>query len=320
MMQKRDDRDQSDASQGETLLAVETARSAAGGGKVSESKKDEEHISVFWRVFGGTILSIVALVAITLYNNLTAGIADLRADLSREREARADMIKKDEVNTRVTAIFDRLRGIEAVKVELEGLKEKVSANAAAVTGTKKDTAAVVDGARKDMTAALDAVKKDTTAAVDALKKDAATVEVLKERVAALEGVKKDLASLDVLKERMTAVATELKSVRDEVVKVAADVDRNKASDSERKNARDAQYKQLDETMKDLQRGLQDCREKLARLEGAKPSANDIPVRPVPPSVAKPTSPPATSEVKPAGGTAPSGTGKPTPVPETPDDE
>ena len=37
-------------------------------------------MSLFWRVFGGTILSIVALAAVTLYNNLSNGISDLRAE------------------------------------------------------------------------------------------------------------------------------------------------------------------------------------------------------------------------------------------------
>ena len=67
------------------VAALETARSAAesGADRGAEPKKDEEHISVFWRVFGGTILSIVALVSITLFNNMASSITELRTELSR---------------------------------------------------------------------------------------------------------------------------------------------------------------------------------------------------------------------------------------------
>ena len=63
--------------------------------------------------------------------------------------------------------------------------------------------------------------------------------------------------------------------------VQQELERNKASDLERKTSRDIQAKQVEDALKELQKGLQDCREKLARLEGAKPA-----------------------DVKPAGGTTP----------------
>lgn len=261
---KRPEQDQSPDRSGE-VAAMETVRSATESAAKAEPKKDEEHISLFWRVFGGTILSVVALVAITLYNNMATNISELRGEVSREREARADLLKKDEFNTRNTAMYERIRAIDAVKVEMEGVKEKVSANTAATAGARKETGAALDG-----------IKKDVTAAADAMKKDAAALEVLKERVAALEGVKKEVAGLDAIKEKVAATAVELKALRDELTKVSGDVERNKASDLERKAFRDAQAKQIEETLKELQKGLQDCREKLARLEGAKPAPAPAP--------------------------------------------
>jgi hypothetical protein len=303
MLQKRTDDDEA-IERGQGLTEYETARSAAesSGAKPIEPKKDEEHVSMFWRIFGGTILSIVALVTITLYNNLTTSISDLRSEVSREREARAELIKKDEYNNRITAVYERMRGIDALKVELEGQKEKISTGAAAV-----------DGAKRDAAASVDAVKKEFAASTDAMKKDAAAVEVLKERVAALESVKKDIAGLDVLKEKLATVTADLKAVRDDLMKVSVEVDRNKASDLERKSSRDTQTKQIDEALKELQKGLQDCREKLARLEGAQPKPGDLAipfVRPAGPGTVKP------SEVKPAGGSTPPGGSKP--GPEEPD--
>jgi chromosome segregation ATPase len=264
MLQRRPEHEEESSGSTGELAAMESARSAAeSGAKAEPKKKDEEHLSVFWRVFGGTILSIAALVAITIYNNMSSSITELRNEVSREREARAEMVKKEEFNTRNTAMYDRIRGIDAVKVELEGMKEKVSANAAATAGAKKETTVAVEG-----------IKKDVTAAVDAVKKDEAALDVLKERVAGLEGVKKDIAGLDTLKEKLATTAADLKTTRDELAKVSGDVERNKTSDLERKAFRDAQAKQIEETLKEVQKGLQDCREKLARLEGAKPAPAD----------------------------------------------
>ena len=261
MLQKRPDHDDESLSRTGELMAVETARSAAeSSAEKDEPKKEEERISLFWRVFGGTILSIVALVSITLFNNMSSSISELRAGLSQEREARAGLVKKDEYNTRVTAQYERMRGIDALKVELEGVKEKVSANASATNAAKKETAVAVESLKRDVTAAADAVKKDETA-----------LELLKERVTALEGVKKEVAGLEALKEKVVTLTAELKSTRDELAKVSGDVERNKTSDLERKAFRDAQSKQIEEALKDLQKGLQDCREKLARLEGTKPA-------------------------------------------------
>lgn len=217
------------------MTAMETARSAAeSSSKNSEpKKKEEESISLFWRVFGGTILSIVALVSITLYNNMSSSINELRSEISREREARAELVKKEDFNNRVTAQYERMRGIDALKVELEGLKEKIINNATT----------------------LDSVKRDNAASTDAMKKDTASLVILKERVA--------------------AATTDLKTMRDEMTKLAGEVEKNKSSDLDRKTTRDMQYKQIDENLKELQKAIQDCREKLARLEGAKPATTTV---------------------------------------------
>jgi hypothetical protein len=244
VLQKRldDDRDGSE-------LASETMRSASElSGSGRSEAGDDEKMSLFWRVFGGTILSIVALGSITLYNGMSSNIAELRSELNREREARAELVKKDEFNSRTSNQYERMRSFEGLKAEHEALKERLSANAAI----------------------LDGVKKDSAGTADAVKKDAAALEVLKERIAALEVVKKDVAGIDLLKERLAAVAVDLKTHRDEVVKLHQEVERNRAADVERKTSRDAQFKQVEDALKDLQKGLQVCREKLARLEGAQP--------------------------------------------------
>ena len=52
----------------------------------SEQHRPEEKISLFWRVFGGTILSITALVTIQAYQALANNIHELRSDQNRLRE------------------------------------------------------------------------------------------------------------------------------------------------------------------------------------------------------------------------------------------
>ena len=88
----------------------------------------------------------------------------------------------------------------------------------------------------------------------------------------LEGVKKDVAGIDSIKERLTATSADFKAVRDDLTKLQQEVDRNRTADLERKNNRDAQCKQVEESLRDVQKGLQNCREKLARLEGMQPGS------------------------------------------------
>ena len=301
MIQKRLGQDRDEGLEPDTTPVVaETLRAvAAAHQKDTAPAKDEEKMSIFWRVFGGTILSIVALAAVTLYNNLQTGITELRAELTREREAAAGLAKKDDldkereartlfakkedIDTRMTKLYERLRTAEGLKSDIEGLRERVAGNAAAV----------------------EAARKDTAAAVEAVKKDTAGLELLKERVAAVEAVKREVAGLDAVRERLAALAADLKVAREETARVHRDIDNNRAADAERKAFRDAQAKQFEDTLKEMQRALGDCREKLARLEGAGQPL-------VGPPAPKPKAAPK-GEVKPASGTDAPKDGKPAPA-------
>jgi DNA repair exonuclease SbcCD ATPase subunit len=96
----------------------------------SPKPRDPSHIddrmSVFWRVFGGTILSILALIAVTLYNNLTSQINELRSELNRVNEARAELVKKEEFNTRNQNMWDRLQSLQDLRVTVTALKEQLT--------------------------------------------------------------------------------------------------------------------------------------------------------------------------------------------------
>ncbi len=240
---------QNSTEHGPSVLAVETLRSASESSRdklkhaEKEPKHEDEKLSIFWRVFGGAILSIVALVSITLFNNISSAIVELRAEIGREREARAELVKKDEFQSRSQSQYERIRAAEGLKADIEGLKERMNANAMAIETVKKDTAGI---------------------------------EVIRERVAGVEAVKKDVAGVEVLKERLVAVTVDLKATRDELQKLQADIEKNRAADLERKAFRDAQAKQIDDLIKEMQKDLQDCRLKLARFEGQIPPATNSP--------------------------------------------
>lgn len=268
------------------MAALETARSASTPSVEDKpsKKSDDEKLSIFWRVFGGAILSVCALITLTLFNNLYSNITELRNELNREREARAELIRKDEFNTRTSSLYDRIRSNEGLKAELEGLRERISG-----------TAAILDSIKKDSATTLETARKELAACAENMRKDAAALEVVKERVSNLEAIRKELAGIETLRERLSTLAADLKATREEMIKIQQEIEKNKIGDMERKVARDAQYRQVEETLKELQKGLQDSREKLARLEGMQPVSGGprpVPVDPpmsvpLPPSSAKP---------------------------------
>jgi chromosome segregation ATPase len=111
----RDDESRTDSSeQLFPVLASETMRNSSRRASHQQpqsqpqSKSGEEKLSIFWRVFGGTVLSICALVVITAYQGLSGGIRELRTDLSHANEARAELVKKDEFSTARAKIWDKL--------------------------------------------------------------------------------------------------------------------------------------------------------------------------------------------------------------------
>jgi chromosome segregation ATPase len=109
----------------------------------SEPHRPEEKISLFWRVFGGTILSIAALVAIQAYQALAGNIHELRSDQNRLREFTADFVKKDEFATRTSSLWNRVQDLQNVNASVTVLGNKLSvmeSQAAQAEKERKDTA------------------------------------------------------------------------------------------------------------------------------------------------------------------------------------
>jgi hypothetical protein len=109
-----------------TILAAEALRGTANGARPVEPPpaKGDERMSLFWRVFGGTLLSIGALVLVTVYQQFTSSVNDLRHDIARLNEANSDLVKKDEFNSRLAPVWGGLSDAKAGGTALATVREK----------------------------------------------------------------------------------------------------------------------------------------------------------------------------------------------------
>jgi chromosome segregation ATPase len=131
------------------ILAAESLRAGDTAGKERKDEKGtEEKMSLFWRVFGGTILSITALTILSAYQSLAGNIHEVRTDLGRLRESSGDFIKKDEFNNRSTNMWNGLRDLQAVSASVTVLTSKLSA--------VEQQVAAADRERRDMQTTLSA--------------------------------------------------------------------------------------------------------------------------------------------------------------------
>jgi hypothetical protein len=183
------------------ILAAETLRNAAA--VPAAPGKGEERGSVFWRVCGGTVLSIVALVAVTLYQQLTAAVnelrssvaainTDLRKDLTQLGQAHADLIKKDEFNGRITTVWTSIKELQALSGAVGTLKERALVR----DQQEKADAEVKEQLRKDvqtLEAAVTVLKERLTVREQQAQAEQAHRELmqglqqLRERLANVEG-------------------------------------------------------------------------------------------------------------------------------------
>jgi hypothetical protein len=107
------------------LVAAEALRAPPGfGPDAPAAPKSDDRVPIFWRIFGGTILSIAALVCITVYQQFTNGINELRKELNTQNEARLDLVKKEELSTRLAPLWTSVKDAQAAQAEINALKER----------------------------------------------------------------------------------------------------------------------------------------------------------------------------------------------------
>jgi hypothetical protein len=112
----------------------------------SEKASAEDRMPLFWRVFGGTILSILALAVITVcqyFNGVLGGLrgdmgrlnedirkemshldTDLRKDLGRLNEAQGGVVKIEDFNSRLRSVWDSIKELQTLNVTVSALKER----------------------------------------------------------------------------------------------------------------------------------------------------------------------------------------------------
>lgn len=172
------------------ILAAESLRGGDQPAKTPRESPPEERISLFWRIFGGTMLSICALVMINAYQSLANSIHEVRGDLGRLRESAGDWIRKDDFNTRTTTLWNALRDLQIMQSSVSVLTNKLNALEQQAVSADRDHKELA-GVAASLTALRD---KDTL--IEKIVKDAETerkelsreILLLRERLAKLEGL------------------------------------------------------------------------------------------------------------------------------------
>jgi hypothetical protein len=108
------------------VVAVEALRNASNPPPLASEAKDDKGIPLVWRIFGGTVLSIAAMVAVTLYQQLHTKVETLSDTL----------VKKEEFFSHRKGVWDRFSEMQkqgdAVDTELKQrcarLEEQVKIN------------------------------------------------------------------------------------------------------------------------------------------------------------------------------------------------
>jgi hypothetical protein len=97
--------------------------------------KDEGKLPAFWKLFGGTVLSIAAMVVVTAHQSLSSSIADVRSETSalnnemrkeigRLAESQGELVKKEECDSRFKSVWRDVAELREDKKELIRLKQQ----------------------------------------------------------------------------------------------------------------------------------------------------------------------------------------------------
>lgn len=106
-----------------TILSAESLRGGNSSYQATNGGKGDERISLFWRVFGGTLLSLAGLIGITVYQQFNSGLNELRSELNRINEGRADLVKKDDLAARTTSIWSGIKDLQTATGALSSMRE-----------------------------------------------------------------------------------------------------------------------------------------------------------------------------------------------------
>ena len=173
-----------------TPVVAEALRAAAApAGADAPPTKGEDRVPVLWRVFGGTVLSVLALVALTVYQQFSGALADLRgelghlnkevrADLGHLSEAQGEAVKQDKFAATMKYAWDAIKELRDDRAALTAVKERVSVLA--------ETFKVSEEQQKELAREVQQLR-ELRAAEDERRALQAEVQRLRERLSLLEG-------------------------------------------------------------------------------------------------------------------------------------
>jgi DNA repair exonuclease SbcCD ATPase subunit len=240
--------------------------------------KSEDRWATFWKLCGATLLSITALVLITVYNQFSSSINELRVSLNQTNLACAELVKNEEFKTRNTSIWNKIQELQTLNATITGLSERLKA-------------------AEDMHRHLQTNDKEVSAALqNGLANAKDRLSILDERVRSAESDHKLLLEVQVLanstKEKVSNVEQTLRlldHIQKELQNIHTSISNVQGAMAERKNIRDEQMKLADDDRKDLFKEVRSMSERLAKLEGAlenrsKPSTSNKPAPPNKPAL------------------------------------
>jgi chromosome segregation ATPase len=130
-------------------------------------------MNTFWRVFGGTILSIIVLILITICNQFSTSLSDLRRDLNQQSEARSEFVKKADLDRSLTSVWTGMKEgrvaagvLDSMNDKAKCLEQQFDRQVKNASDDHKELKAQIDEQRKS----LQEDSKDTVKKVEELRK------------------------------------------------------------------------------------------------------------------------------------------------------
>jgi chromosome segregation ATPase len=171
-----------------TPVIVETLRSTAEPKEEAAPAKADDRVPLVWRIFGGTVLSIMALVAVTVYQQFNGGLSDLRSnmghldkdvhkELARFSETQAELVKQEMFATTMRRVSDAINELRGDRATLMMVKERLAVTMDAFKNSEDQQKELVREVQQ---------MRELKAAEDERKALQGEVQRLRERLAALE--------------------------------------------------------------------------------------------------------------------------------------
>ena len=112
----------------------------------------DARLPAFWKLFGATLLSIAALIVITLCQQFSSGLGDVRKDVLHLSQTQGALIRGDDLNGRLRTLWERIRDLEADRAVLVTLKEKSATLAERLGAAEQECRALARSVQEGRTA------------------------------------------------------------------------------------------------------------------------------------------------------------------------